>query len=161
MWVLVCTCMHAECVYFTYCIIEHMRITTNISLVYKPLWVCLYICVCSKICFWCQSTFITGRDKQHLTSPKYSRMHTYAITITHSIRILGLQPSHLSKGSLGAVKLSECRDLSSPQRPAPSISHKIYREANTGCDEDAAARRREIKMCVCGKWISHRRIHWC
>lgn len=53
-------------------------------------------------------------------------MHTYAITITHSIRILGLQPCRLSKGSLGAVKLSECGDLSSPQRPAPSISHKIY-----------------------------------
>lgn len=76
-------------------------------------------------------------------------MHTYAITITHSIRTLGLQPSRLSKGSLGAVKLSESGDLSSPQRPAPSISHKIYREANTGCDKDTAVRRREIKrVCV-------------
>lgn len=77
-------------------------------------------------------------------------MHTYthAITITHSIRILGLQPSRLSRGSLGAVKLSECGDLSSPQRPSPSISHKIYREANTASDEDIAVRRREVK-CVC------------
>lgn len=72
-------------------------------------------------------------------------MHTFThtITITRSIRILGLQPSRLSRGSLGAVKLSECGDLSSPQRPAPSISHKIYREANNGCDEEAVARRRE------------------
>lgn len=79
-------------------------------------------------------------------------MHTYthAITITHSIRILGLQPCRLSRGSLGAVKLSECGDLSSLQRPATSISHKIYREANTGCDEDTAARQRELE-CVCWK----------
>lgn len=84
-------------------------------------------------------------------------MHTYAITITRSIRILGLQRSRLSKGSLEAVKLSECGDLSSPQRPAPSISHKIYIEANTGCDEDVAARRGEIK-CVC-MGIGHRQLH--
>lgn len=81
-------------------------------------------------------------------------MHTYthAITITRSIRILGLQPRRLSRGSLGAVKLSECGDLSLLQRPATSISHKIYREANTGCDEDTAARQRELELvCVCWK----------
>lgn len=112
--------------------------------------VSVFIYVCGKICFWCWNAFIIAKDKQHLTSPKYSLMHTYAITITCSIRLLGLQPSRLSKGSLGAVKLSECGDLSPPQRPPPSISHKIYREANTGCDEDTAARQRQgQRKCVC------------